>query len=176
MRIADPYRRRAHDRGRRRRGEFWNVCLKRTWTGDPTRSRCRWGSWRARGDAASTVDRIRHRRCTRLRRGGRCAANRQQSPGTPGRVRVQHGAGAVLPCDFERRACNGDVATRGGRPRTVRGTARSRAAVVPVQSLVSPSGTAASSICDCSMCPCHRSTGPPLTRTRLRTPDACCRR
>ena len=35
-------------------------------------------------------------------------------------------------------------------------------------------GDSWSSICDCSTCRCHRSTGPPLTRTRLRTPDACC--
>ena len=44
---------------------------------------------------------------------------------------------------FERRARDGDVATRGRRPRTVRGTARCRSAVVPVQSLVSPPWTAA---------------------------------
>ena len=54
----------------------------------------------------------------------------------------------------------------GRRPRTVRGTARSRSAVVPVQSLVSPPGTAARLLCDCSTCLCHRSTDPPLTRTR----------
>ena len=31
-----------------------------------------------------------------------CAADGQQSPGTPGRIRVQHGASPVLPGDTER--------------------------------------------------------------------------
>jgi len=41
-----------------------------------------------RRDAASPADRIRDRRCARLRRRGRCAADSLEPAGTPGRIRA----------------------------------------------------------------------------------------
>ena len=89
MRIADPYRRRAHGGGADDEASPRTCARSAPGLATAREVDVIGAAGTACGDAASAADRVRQQRCARFQCRGRCAADGQQSPGTPGRLRVR---------------------------------------------------------------------------------------